>query len=430
MCILLSGCNFFSVSDVPSAFDDDITFGMAIKEIRLEGNNDTRDDIILAVLASKEGEVYTRETAMLDRKWLVQLGVFTSLFFDTIEEADSVVLIVKMTEVNKYTPAPIIKVTDENGLSVGASISTPNALGYAAKASAFFTVGGATNFGVRLKDPWIPGRSWLVGYQIDYVHSERTNELYSFGETSDDLFVQFQRNFTNRIRWGPQAFYVTVKSDSTDITLSPDNRDHIPGFGVFLRFDGRNMPIYPTRGWWTDLNVKKFGLGGVDTDYWQVNLDVRRYLELGSVYNSLAFYSLTTLSSGEVGVDIPVYMQFNLGGANSVRGWDLGSREGKNQFINTLEYWHVLMGYKKWKVWFFKWAMGFQAGVFGDVGTAWSTNEQFHQNWIGGGGIGFRLILPGSVLFRFDVAAGESGVSLGLFISGREKAVAQRDRVR
>jgi len=58
------------------------------------------------------------------------------------------------------------------------------------------------------------------------------------------------------------------------------------------------------------------------------------------------------------------------------------------------------------------------------------TNEQFHQNWIGGGGIGLRLILPGSVLFRFDVAAGESGVDLGLFISGREKAVAQRDRVR
>jgi len=88
------------------------------------------------------------------------------------------------------------------------------------------------------------------------------------------------------------------------------------------------------------------------------------------------------------------------------------------------------MGYKKWEAWFFKWAMGFQLSVFGDVGTAWSTNEQFHQNWIGGGGVGLRLLLPGSVLFRFDVAGGESGVGVGMFISGREKAVAQRDRVR
>ena len=77
-----------------------------------------------------------------------------------------------------------------------------------------------------------------------------------------------------------------------------------------------------------------------------------------------------------------------------------------------------------------KWAMGFQVGVFGDVGTAWSTSEQFHQNWIVGGGVGLRLLFPASVMFRLDVAAGESGVGLGFFISGGEKAVAQRDRVR
>ena len=74
--------------------------------------------------------------------------------------------------------------------------------------------------------------------------------------------------------------------------------------------------------------------------------------------------------------------------------------------------------------------MGFQVGVFGDVGTAWSTREEFDQNWIGGGGVGLRLLLPGSVMFRFDVAGGESGAGLGLFISGREKAAAQLDRVR
>jgi hypothetical protein len=60
------------------------------------------------------------------------------------------------------------------------------------------------------------------------------------------------------------------------------------------------MPIYPTQGWWPGLNLKKFGLGNVDSDYWQVNLDVRRYFELGGVYNSLTFYSLVTLTSWRV----------------------------------------------------------------------------------------------------------------------------------
>ncbi|MCK5408096.1 MAG: BamA/TamA family outer membrane protein, partial [Candidatus Krumholzibacteria bacterium] len=194
--------------------------------------------------------------------------------------------------------------------------------------------------------------------------------------------------------------------------------------------DGRNLPIYPTNGWWAELDLKKYGLGGMDTDYWQVTLDARRYQELGSAFNSLALYSLASLSTGEVGVDFPLYMQFNLGGANSVRGWSLGSRDGKNQWINTLEYWRLLVDHQKWKIWFFKFAMGLQLGVFGDAGVAWSESSQFQQNWIGGGGVGLRLLVPASVMFRFDVAGGESGVGLGLFISGREKAVAQRDRVR
>jgi outer membrane translocation and assembly module TamA len=88
------------------------------------------------------------------------------------------------------------------------------------------------------------------------------------------------------------------------------------------------------------------------------------------------------------------------------------------------------MDHKMWKIWFFKFAMGFQLGVFGDVGVAWSTGDQFDQNWVGGGGAGLRLLVPASVMFRFDVAAGEEGAKVRMFIASREKAVAQLDRVR
>lgn len=430
-CLIICASDFISVSEIPTPFNDNLIFGKTVREIRLEGNQDTRDELIYRTMATKVGEVYTMDSAQLDRKWLAQLGVFTSIFFQTTEEEeDSVVLVVTMTEVNKYVPAPIIKVTDENGLSVGALLATPNVQGWAGKASIFFTVGGATNFGARLKDPWVPGRSWFFGYQLDYKHSERRNTIYEFDESSDDIFFQLTRNLTNSLRWGPQVFYLTVKSDSSDITLSEGNRDHIPGLGVFLQYDGRNMPIYPTRGVWLGANVKKWGLGGVDTDYWQFILDGRGYLELGSPRHSIALYSLATLSTGEVGVDYPIYMQFNLGGANSVRGWELGSRDGRNQFINTVEYWYVLMRHKRCKAWFFKWAMGLQLGVFGDLGTAWNNNDEFHSSWIGGGGAGFRILLPTSVMFRIDLAVGQEGVGVGFFISGREKGVAQLDRVR
>jgi outer membrane protein assembly factor BamA len=429
--LILTGGKFFSVSDMPPAFPEDLAFGAVITEIRIVGNETTRIGIIKAAMQSKAGEVYTREAAVLDYKWITQLGVFTSIRFETIEENDGIVLVVTLTEVNRYTPAPVIKVTDANGLSIGASFTSTNVLGVAAKASAYFTVGGVTNFGVRYKDPWIPGRSWWFGYTLSYEHAERPNEIYHFDERSDDVFFELEHNVTNKVRWGPRLTYLAVRSDQPGVTLSPDNVDHIPALGAFARFDGRDLPIYPTQGWWAGLDIIKYGPGGLgDPDYWQASLDVRRYLRLGGQFNSLALYSLATLSSGEVGVDIPIYMQFNLGGANSVRGWSLGSREGKNQFINTIEYWHVLMDHKAWRIWFFKFALGFQLGVFGDVGTAWSNRDAFHRNWVAGGGAGLRLLMPASVMFRFDLAAGEEGIGVRFFISGKEKAVAQRDRVR
>ena len=131
-----------------------------------------------------------------------------------------------------------------------------------------------------------------------------------------------------------------------------------------------------------------------------------------------------------MGEDIPIYMQFNIGGTNSVRGWELGSREGKNQFINTLEYWHILLDMKRYKFWFLQEALALQLAFFTDAGTAWSTENEFHQNWILGGGVGLRLLTSSEVSFRVDFAVGQKGLGVSLSIGSSEKAVAQRDRVR
>jgi outer membrane protein assembly factor BamA len=429
-CLVLTGGRVLTISDVPAPLAENVIFGKIIQEIRIRGNENTRIGVIHAAMRSKVGDVYTQESAFLDYRWITQLGVFTSVQFETLEQDEGIVLVIHLTEVNRYTPAPVIKITDENGVSLGARITSSNVLGAAAKASLYFTVGGSTNFGARFKDPWIPGRSWLFGYDLRYEHADRRNEIFAFDERSDDLYFELTRNLTDHLQWGPRASYLVVRSTSPGITLSRDDVDHVPALGAFLRFDGRDLPIYPTVGWWAEMEVAKYGLGDVDTDYWQVNLDLRRYFQIGGRANSLALYTLGTMSSGEVGTEIPVYLQFNLGGANSIRGWGLGSRQGKNQFLNTAEYWHVLVGYKVWKVWFFRFALGLQLGVFGDVGTAWSDGSQFQRNWIGGGGVGVRLLTPGNVMFRFDLAAGEEGPGLRMFISGQEKAVAQRERVR
>ena len=103
-------------------------------------------------------------------------------------------------------------------------------------------------------------------------------------------------------------------------------------------------------------------------------------------------------------------MDFHIGGTNSVRGWPLGSRVGKNQWLNTAEYWFRLFDDRAFRFWFIKWRMGLQLALFGDVGTAWYDGPEFGENFIAGFGGGVRLTIPVVVLLRLDVAYSEGRI--------------------
>ena len=157
-----------------------------------------------------------------------------------------------------------------------------------------------------------------------------------------------------------------------------------------------------------------------------------RYLPLSFIgrRHSLALYSLATITTGRFLEDIPVYMDFHIGGTNSVRGWPLDSRRGQNQFLLTGEYWYNLLDAHAFRFWFIKWRMGLQLALFGDIGTAWYQGSEFSENFIGGVGGGLRLTLPVIVLLRLDVAYARNEFGLKIEIGGAEKAIAQKQRVR
>jgi outer membrane protein assembly factor BamA len=409
---------------------DDSSFGEIIRSIRIEGNDYTRTEVVESAMHSKVGEPYTSRGSELDYLWLSRLGTFTSITFDTEPVVDGVTLVVTLTEVTPYVPSLSIALSQENGLEVGPALSSQNLLGWAGRASAYARFGGATNFGARYWDPWIPGKSWLFGYGIQYAHMERRNELDNFGESTDDFLFQLRRNLTNELHLGLRFQFLSVASDSAGRTLSPSNHDEIPAVGLFLEID-RRKGDYPTNGWFAEAEAAKWGVFGGDADYWQLSTDVRRYFPLPfGRRHSMALYSMATFTTGEVGVDIPIYMDFHIGGTNSVRGWPLGSRAGKNQWLSTVEYWYRAFDDARFRFWFVRWRMGLQLGAFGDIGTAWSTSREFGDNFIGGGGAGVRLTIPVVVLLRLDVAYAREQFGFKLAIGGGEKAQAQRNRVR
>ena len=420
-----------TVTDIPRSIPDDLHFGEILQEVRIEGNKYTREWVIRTALKSQIGHPYTPENAKLDVLWIIRLGAFTSVTLATEPVTDGIALIVTVTETTPYIPALSIRLTQENGLEIGPAISSSNLLGTTARASAYARFGGATNFGIFYADPLLPGRSWIYGYRIEYFHRDRLNQLLEFNETTDEVFLEFLQSTTDETRIGLRFRYMALKSDSEGMTLGADNYDHIPSLGLFVQNDSRNS-VYPTNGWYIDLEAAKWGVFGGDGEFWRLDLDVRTYkrLPLLGDKHSVALSSYASLVNGEPGVTIPPWQEFFIGGTNSVRGWSLGSRQGQHQWLNTIEYWYRLMDQKVWKFWFINWRMGFQIGAFGDFGTAWSDYQGLEKNMIGGGGIGLRLTMPVVTMFRLDLAYGEDDVSIRIFIGGNEKAMAQKNRVR
>ena len=117
---------------------------------------------------------------------------------------------------------------------------------------------------------------------------------------------------------------------------------------------------------------------------------------------------LATLQSGTLGEDVPVYMNFFMGGANTIRGYgvtDLGEDfSGKNQLLGTAEYSFTVIPLRRWDLWKISLRLGAEVAVFADAGIAWSESRDFTTRRARGGlGGGLRLLVPGSEMVRFDV---------------------------
>ena len=382
--------------------------GQKITNITIQGNNVTEDYVIARQIWSEIGNPLDPELVAEDVTRLDNLSIFGSVEVAVIPNADGVVLNFSFTELPWLIPYPALSYTEQNGFSVGLGVTSPNFLGHGMILGANVLVGGTTTYNFRAANPWIFGNH--VSADLRAFHKIRQNTLLDYEETSDLAQLIGGTYLGERGRFLATVGYYGVASDKDNITLSPDNRDDMWDAGASIGYDSRDSWRLPRQGWQNDVAAIYFG---GSANFLAVNFDVRRYQPMGSK-NAIATGPLLSIQSGTVGVDVPSYMQYFLGGANSIRGYkldDLG-RElfGQNQFLYTLEYRYVLSAPRPYKV--FKWSigMGFELAGFTDVGVAWSRSQDFSLNRTRiGFGAGLRVLLPAVEMVRFDIGISQYG---------------------
>ena len=130
---------------------------------------------------------------------------------------------------------------------------------------------------------------------------------------------------------------------------------------------------------------------------------------------------------------MPGYFTYYLGGANTIRGYnveDLGPKlNGKNQFVSTAEYNFNLLPLARRDIFKWSYSIGLQLALFSDLGIAWSepgdfTAERFRAGAGAGRGSSFPVRAG-----AFDFGWSEAGGFHFHFASGTKPAN-QRQRLR
>ena len=400
--------------------------GTRIQQILVLGLNRVREPTVLRQMKSQAGGLYSGSNVEEDYERLDRMGLFSAIAIEASSGPNGAIVQVTLKETAPYFVYPAISVTGEQGLTIGAGLKSTNFLGSGASLSVAARGGGATEFEVLIASAWRPKGTWW--WRSDYFLKDRWNELDDFQEFSNELELQTGRQLTNTLRIGGRFHYIAVKSDEPGITLSPTNLDQIPGLGAVAEYDSRDSWTNARRGWLNSVDAL-FNRLASNEQYWTFNVDIRRYHHLSGPHG-LAMNSLLTLQTGTVGKEIPIHEDFHIGGTNSLRGWNIDARHGKDQWLNTLEYRFDLLKVRGHSFKGFNYYYGVQLDAFADAGTAWNTNEEFTNNFIAGGGFGIRLIVPYVSVIRIDFGFGQANQGVIPHFGIMDKAVYERRRVR
>lgn len=392
----------------PTTDNLDSYAGQTVTNITIQGNNVTKEYVIARQIWTDVGDALDPDLVRDDVTRLKNISIFGSVEVTVTPVEGGVVLNFSFTELPWLIPYPALSYTEQNGFSIGLGISSPNFLGRNMTLGASAVFGGTITYNVNAANPWITGNHVSANFKA--YHKTRYNDLLEYNETSDLVQIGGGTYLGVNGRFDALLAYYGVASDEDNITLNPSNRDNMYGGNVSVGLDTRDSWLMPRDGWRNKLTT---GYIGGDANFMVLNVDVRRFVPVGQK-NAFATGPLFSFQSGTVGEDVPSYMQYFLGGANTIRGYKLSElgKElfGKNQFLYTLEYRYTLLAPRAFSV--FKWSvgMGFELAAFGDVGVAWSRSQDFSLNRTRYGyGVGFRVLLPAIEMVRFDIGISQYG---------------------
>ncbi|WP_271253284.1 BamA/TamA family outer membrane protein [Pseudanabaena sp. Chao 1811] len=327
----------------------------------------TRDFIITRELTIKEGEIFNKNTVQGDLQKVFALGLFEDLNIGLAPGTDprKVIVTVNVKERNTGSIAAGAGLSSSTGLFGTVSFQQQNLGGNNQKLGLDIQVGERELlFDLNFTDPWLAGDPYRTSFTANlfnrrlfsYVFDSpvgiganndtpRINRLgtgFSFSRplssnTTASLGLRYERvsitDSNNAI--------ATVDSLGNPLTSSGTGQDDLLLLQFAYASDQRDNPIKPSSGSVFRIATEQsipIGLGSIFLNRVRASYSYFipvNFLNFSEGTQALAF----NLQAGTVIGTLPPYEAFQLGGSNSVRGWDEGKiGSGRSFGIFSAEY--------------------------------------------------------------------------------------------
>lgn len=398
-----------------------------LEKILVEGNNKTKEKVITREINIKPGDLFDFEKVKKSLQKIYNLGYFedVTMKLEPGSEEDVVVLVIKVIEKNTGKFGIGAGYNSEEGLIGFASIEEMNLFGGGQKVEAKLELGGRTTYKVSFLEPWLANTPTSLGFDVyDTITNQEDKEgeevIAEYDEIKLGGRLIFGRKISDSINLGLELKIERVNYDLISGTLPEDTNEGLTdSLMPTFTYDTRDNVFDPTSGWYNSLSIEKAGgfLGG-DYDFTKYNLTLRTYLSTDffkDIFNIGGFKKITdNLSKGVLAframggmadTDLPSFAAYQVGGMNTVRGYDSGEFSGDKSLVFNAEYRFPL-------------AENFQAVLFVDWGQAWDIEESIDfADLKFGRGVGVRFDTPIGPI-RLDYGINEEGIGKTYFSIG------------
>ncbi len=398
-----------------------------LEKIVIEGNDKTKEKVITREISIEPGDLFNFETARKSLQNIYNLGYFedVSMKLEPGSEEDTIVLVIKVIEKNTGKFGIGAGYNSEEGLMGFTSYEENNLFGGGQKIQAKVELGGRTTYKFSFLEPWLGDTPTSFGFEVydTTKHKEDKEEEVILAEYDEERLggrLIFGRKISDSVKLGLEFKSERVTHDLISGTLPEDTDEGLTNSLVpTFSYDTRDNVFEPTSGWYHSFSLEKAGgfLGG-DYDFTKYNLTLRTYIstkfigdvvDIGSVKKITDNLSKGVLAlramGGMADTDLPSFAAYQVGGMNTVRGYDFGEFSGDKSLVFNVEYRFPL-------------AENFQAVLFADWGQAWDYQESIDfEDLKFGRGVGIRFDTPLGPI-RLDYGINEEGEGKTYFSIG------------